>query len=111
MNTKKTTLNGKEIEMRFGSWSIIELEKSGIKLSDIEKYLSENPFAAITKIAYLSACNAAGCDLSAYREAEFYDWLDEYGIHSPEVKKILDLFVDWATRHSEQVKPTKKKPV
>ena len=110
MNTIKTTLDGKEIEMRFGTWSIIQLGKQGIQLKDIDKFLTENPFEAVCKIAYLSACNAVNKgDLTAYEENDFYDWIDEHGMNSQEVVKVVDGFVYWITIHSPKEVKAKKK--
>ena len=110
MNTTKTTLNGKEIEMRFGTWSIIQLGKQGIKLSEIDKFLTENLFEAVCKIAYLSACNAVNKgDLTAYEENDFYEWIDEHGMNSDEVVKVVNGFVNWITIHSPKETKAKKK--
>lgn len=108
MNTTTTTLRGKEIELKFGSWSVIQLERAGIPLSEIQDFINKNPITSVCKIAYLSACNAKSCDLDAYKENDFTDWIDEHGMSSNEIKKVLDLFVSWATRHGEKANPKKK---
>ena len=110
MNTIKTTLNGKEIEMRFGTWSIVQLGIQGIKLTEIDKYVIEKPFEAVCKIAYLSACNAVNKgDLTAYDENDFYDWIDEHGFSSDEVGKVTNAFMHWATVHFPKETKAKKK--
>ena len=113
MNTTKTTLNGKEIDMRFGMWSSVQLENEGISMTDLQKYLTEKPLGFIVKVAYISACNAAkpAPSLEAYNIADFYDWVDEHGLNSQEVQNVIYLFSSWMTLHAEKTTPAKKKQV
>ena len=94
MNNTRITLNGSQVDVKFGMWTLARLSDRGYKMTDFQKALSDNPIDFIHALLFLGACNANDRDLSAYDEGLFWDYLDENGIHSAEVSRALKCFTD-----------------
>lgn len=68
MNKTSIKLNGKNIDILFGAWSVGQLIKSGIKFENMQDEIYDH----LATIVYLGACNAAGRDLNAYDVEDFH---------------------------------------
>lgn len=68
MNKTQITLNGKKVDILFGSWAVGQLIKSGV---DFAK-MGDDIYDHLPNIAYYGACNAAGRDLNAYNVEDFH---------------------------------------
>lgn len=92
MFTTEIQVNKKKIKLKFGSWAIGQLIKSGYSFDELTGTMTSNPFDLIPKIVFFAACNAKERDLAAYDEGVFYDWLDSVGINSQAVIDVISLF-------------------
>ena len=68
MNKTQITLNGKKIDILFGTWTVGQLFKSGIEFEKMKDEIYDH----LPTIVYLGACNAAGRDLNAYDVEDFH---------------------------------------
>lgn len=95
MYKTEININGKVIPVKFGAYVIKRLSDDGIKLSELQDKVQDNPVDFIVKIIYYGAINA-----SPERKGEgisindVYDWIDEQpgGVFGPTVTDVLNLF-------------------
>lgn len=106
MNKTVININGKEVVLLFGMWTLARLADRGIKLKDLQVSLDNNPIECVHTILYLGACNGAGRDLNAYDEDFFWEYLDNVGIEGEGVLKAITCFGN----SINQDVPDKKKP-
>jgi hypothetical protein len=91
---------GQIIPVRFGTYVLKCIADDGIKLTDMQERMTENPADIIPKIIYYGALNA-----SPERKGEnvslnlIYDWLDEVegGLFSEKVTEMIQLFTKQMT--------------
>ena len=98
MNTTAITINGSEVLLKFGIWTLARLVDRGYKMKDLAEMLNNNPFDFIPVLIYLGACNAKGMSLDAYDEVIFWDYVDEVGLGSKEVTKVINCFTNSLSR-------------
>lgn len=84
-----------EITLQFGTWVIRGLIQYGYSLTSLSKEMQDNPFDFLPVIIRLAAINATDdLDEERFSKRFGFDWLDQNGIDSPDVKKILNAFVN-----------------
>lgn len=111
MNTTKITVNGEDVTLKFGIWTLARLVDRGYKMADLAKTLNDNPFDFVPTLMYLGACNAEGMDLNAHKESIFWDFIDEVGFGSKEIEKVLTCFTNSISRDVPTEKKSKTKVV
>ena len=107
MNTTTITVDGQEVTLKFGIWTLARLVDRGYKMADLTNALKDNPFDFIPTLIYLGACNAKGLNLEAFELAQFYDYVDTVRLDSKEVSKVITCFTNSI---SQDVPGQKKRP-
>jgi hypothetical protein len=107
MNTTTITVDGQEVTLKFGIWTLARLVDRGYKMTDLANAINDNPFDFIPTLIYLGACNAKGMNLEAFELAQFYDYIDTVGFSSKEVTKVISCFTNSI---SQDVPGQKKRP-
>lgn len=111
MNTTTIKVEGQEVTLKFGIWTLARLVDRGYKMADMTKTLNDNPFDFIPTLIYLGACNAKGMSLDAYEESTFWDFVDQVGISSKEISKVLTCFTNSISKDIPKQKKSTDKEV